>query len=98
MRARSASCACRADASSAPARLKPASSESTSPRTFASASSIDASASRPLHRRSFIASPFGDRRAARRDPKLGLELAAPLHRDDVVLDDAVVALVGGDAA
>src|SRR5690606_1201201 len=44
------------------------------------------------------ASPLGDRAAARRDPKLGLELAAPLHRDDRVLDDSVVLLVRGDAA
>src|SRR5690606_7292414 len=60
--------------------------------------SSDASASRPLHTRSLIASPFGDRRAGRRDAILRLELAASLHGDDVVLNDAVVALVFRDAA
>src|SRR5690606_22331347 len=97
MRERSASWLCRAVASSAPARLISLPSESTSPRTFSSASSIDASVSRPLHLCAFIASPLGDRRAARRDPKLGLELAAPLHRDGIVLDDPVILLVRRDA-
>src|SRR5690606_4986321 len=60
--------------------------------------SSDASASRPLHTRSLIASPFGDRRAGRRDAILRLELAASLHGDDVVLNDDVVALVFRDAA